>query len=319
MKNQKWNQKSALGVISLVMMSSACSPHLKEPVEDLASFRENAKTEVKKGPVKPQVVQETIVVEKPKVVIQEQAKIDSSLLVLDNQKVFTFTEGQAGTYKISVRHLAPNLTSQLAARNLPKGMTLKKISTQANQDDYEITWTPGLYFVASQRIYEKHDIELEVTSLSQDPVLKNLKVIEPATILVTRQNVAPSNLEVRGLPESVQMSKLIKFSIVSKVPGYDDKSQEKPTLVISPDPLIYTPGVEKEWDASRHVTFSSNYASKYLGNELWQFDLVMDTQNIAPQAKELPAKMRMLAKVYSPNGLSTASSIVRFTLVGEQK
>jgi hypothetical protein len=161
-------------------------------------------------------------------------------------------------------------------------------------------------------------IEIEVVSTSPDPLLKNLKLVESAVVLVTRQNQVPSNLEVKGLSETVKNSTLTKFSITVKVPGYDEKSQDKPILVISPDPLTYTPGVEKEWDASRHVTFANHQSVKYIGNETWQFDLTLDTQNIPSQTTHLPAKMRMLAKVFSPNGLSTASTLIRFTLQGDK-
>jgi len=317
MRPKKFNKKVTLGALSLVMIASACSPHLKQPVHDLEGFRENAKSEVQKGPVKPQVVHETIVVEKPEVIVKEQAKIDSSLLVIDNQKIFSFTEGSSSTFKITVRHLAPNLSSVLVAKNLPKGMTIRHASSQANQDTYEMTWTPGLYFVNSQRVYEKQNITFEVTSTSKDPILQNLKLIEPATVLVTRKNEAPSNLEIKGLGETVKNAALTKFSVIVTVPGFDGQGQEKPTLVISPDPLSFTPGLEREWDASRHVTFSSHQSTKYLGNEQWQFDLVLDSQNISTQSTQLPKKMRMLARVFSPNGLSTSSHVIRFTLVGE--
>jgi len=312
------NKKVTLGFITFALLNSACSPHLKQPVEDIESFRENAKAEVEKGPIKPQVIRETVIVQKPEIVIQEQAKIDDSLLILENQKIFAFTEGQMARHKIRVRHLTPKLTSQLNIKNMPKGMTIKKISSQGNQDEYELMWAPELYFINSNRVFEKQMIEIEVVSTSSDPILKNLKIVEPAAVIVTRQNQTPSNLEVKGLSENIKNSTLTKFSITVKVPGYNEKSQDKPILVISPDPLTFTPGVEKEWDASRHVTFVNSQLAKFIGNETWQFDLTLDTQNIPTQATHLPAKMRMLAKVFSPNGLSTASTVIRFTLQGDK-
>lgn len=328
MKNKKTRSVAQVtqGFLLLALVTS-CSPHSKQPVEDIAEFRKHAITQDKikeqtiteeqSSPVEPHVIRETVIVKEPQILIQEQAKIDDSLLIIDTQDILSFVEGIPETYQIKVRHLAPKLTSTLTAENLPEGMKIQKKSSDSVQDIYELSWTPSLYFVNSQRFHEEQDIHIEAKSTSSEPLLKSLIKRDTLKILVTRQNVAPSDLEVVGLPAEIKNQTQTKFSIKVKVPGIDDRSLSKPILVKSVDPSTLTQGSQKQWDASRHVLFSNQPALKYLGNEIWQFDLVVDTKDISAQASQLPAKMQMLMRVFSPNGLVTPSQVIQFTLTSE--
>lgn len=303
----------------VALLITACSPHQKEPVAELQNLREFAKTEVSKGPIKPQVVTETIVVEKPQVVVQEQAKLDATVIVVDLTPVMSFTEGVKGQYTVRVRHLIPDLTTSAIALDLPKDSKLIKAESLTNEDIYTLEWTPPSYYVGSDRLYEQQQIDVKVVSTSTHPALKNLTVSKKAVILVTKQQQAPIDLKTINLGESLSAGAIHNFSIQVKVPGYDNNSEKRPQLILSPDPMSYTPGLAKEWDASRHILPSSSSSAKYIGDNIWQFDLALDLKNIALQSDTLPANLRMLAKVYSPNGLSTSSQLIRFTTVkGDQ-
>jgi hypothetical protein len=298
-------------LLFLALITGSCSEYSKTPVEDLSSLREHARAEVEKGPVQPQVVRETVVVEKPKVVIQEQARIDDSFLVIETDDVLSFTEGIKGQYIIKVHHLSEKLQSDLTVIQGPKGLSVKKIKDEKNVSVYSVEWSPELYQIPTGKVFESSLLELQVKARSQDPLLSKIQKQKKITVLLTKPDMLPQNLKIQSLPEKIKRGQTLRFQVTVEIPFLNDQSSEKPVLVISPDPMIYTPGVESEKDGSRLVRLAPGKSLEYIGHHQWRFDLVLDTKDLLPTGT---GPHRFLVKVFSPTGLATPTQLVRFQI-----
>jgi hypothetical protein len=308
-----------LGLFSLFF--SSCAPHTKQPIPNIEEFRKNALEQHEKGPAKVEIVERPTIVKVPEIHIQEQSKVDPFDLLIKVDPLLNFVEGVPTTFEFSVHHKIPGLTSSLSSKNLPKGMTITKKtssspSTQnSNTDIYEIKWTPDSGFIGSQQIYKLHKIQLEAQSSSTNPKLKHLVSFQEVSFLVTRQNISPRDLKIDNLAETLKTNTVIRFKVTVNVPGFNEQSPDRPLLIISPDPLVYTPGVQTSWDASRHVKPVSHQSVTFNKKTTrWEFDLILDTQNIKPQTETFPADMVMLLQVFNPYGLSTPPATVKFKL-----
>ncbi len=293
----------------------SCSEYNKNPVEDITQYREYSKSEIDKDKVEPQVIEKTIIVEKPTLVTQEQVKIDGNLMSIQASDVITFTEGLNSEFSISTTSFIPDVKTKLTADTLPSGMSLKQVSVNQNETKYKLSWKPERYFVKSNQIFEKLNLTLTSQFDSAKEGLKAISIKKTLTILVVKQNVAPTDLKVIGLENSIAQGKQTSFVIQVKVPGYDSQTADKPILVLSPDSSSLTPTSVSEGDATRHIRFKSNESVKYLKDDIWSFELILDTQNVILSSNKIQS-LKMIAKVYSPNGLSTPEQLIRVKIEG---
>ena len=178
--------------ITFMALVASCSAHQKEPVSDLDLYRSYARSQAEKGPLKPQVLTETVVVERPTPVPVVQAEIDKDIIQITTltpenkpDQIFIIKENTELKISIKVTHSLEKLTTQLAVtEGLPQGATLKKNTRQGNQDIYELTWKPNL--LPSTTATEVHRLVLTAASTSHDENLKILAQQTSIAIVVTK-------------------------------------------------------------------------------------------------------------------------------------
>src|SRR5438445_13436669 len=143
---------SFAGVVAVCLVLAGCSEWKKDPVPNtsgvtLQDLRKYAKDQTTNGPEKPRVITETIIVEKPQVIVKEESSIDDKFLVITPDSQMTFNEGQSASFKVRARVLIPGVQVKLSAQGLPDGATLQ--ASQSEKDLYVLTWNPALYTVPS--------------------------------------------------------------------------------------------------------------------------------------------------------------------------
>ncbi|WP_413944532.1 hypothetical protein [Bdellovibrio sp. HCB-162] len=326
------NTKTLLPLVALTLAAVGCGEYKKDPASGLAEMRKNAKVQAQQGPDKPREITNTVIVEKPVVVVKEESTIDEKFIVITPDAQMTFNEGQQAQFKIRARVLVPGIEIKLTASGLPDGAKLEK-STQ-EKDLYILTWTPALYTVPANAAMKSYTakVSAEVTSSSSQVEADKLKGLvreKEFNIFLFRNQEAPSALTVAGLASEVNEGSLVPFTVTVKVPGTDNKAPQKPRLVVSYDGVSYTAGNSfLELDGARYVVADLNKKeAEYLGDSKWKFTLIFDTKNISVQpqlAKDGSilsnadgTRVRLSFKVYSPYGLSTPESLtqvkVRYT------
>lgn len=331
---------SILSLIALPLVLSACGKYEKNPVPNLEKMREAGKNELVLGPDKPQVIREEIRVEVPVEVIREverqvpvvvtqtieQATVDEKYLVIAPDMDMSFTEGRSSSFKIRARVLVPGAKMKLVSNNLPEGASLKDVSTANDPGLYELTWTPALATVPANSARKVVTIKLsaqitETKTEADRQLLEGLVREREVNLSVFRDQSPPTDLKIESLPNEVSEGQIIPFQIIVKVPGIDDKSAQKPSLVGIFDGVVSTPGQDDlERDGTRHLIIDTNKPEvEYLGNQTWKFNRAFDTKNIPAQpqlgkdgqvrASADGVRVRLSFKVYSPNGSSTAQTL----------
>lgn len=308
-------------LMTSTLLISACGKYEKNPVQDLDQMRKQGQSELEKGPDKPQVLTETVVVERPVEVIKEQSTLDQNFVVITPDAEMNFVEGEASTFQVIGRSLLKGVGIQLAAQNLPVGAVFKAAPTAQDANRYILTWTPAFGTVASTSVIKtiKFKISAQITTVPADQDRKKLESLlreKEVSVLVLKNQTPPSELTV-DLTNQVNENSESVFQVSVKVPGVDDKSAQKPRLSISYDGVSLTQGNKYlELDGSRHVMINpAQREPLYQGNYKWQYSLIFDTKNISVQPPMDPkgvvqanaetAHVRLSFKVYSPMGSST--------------
>lgn len=321
----KKNQ-TLITLMSLSLFAAGCGEYQKNPVQDLEQMRQNAKVELQKGPDKPRVITNEIVVEKPVLVVKEESSIDEKFIVITPDSQMTFSEGQQSQFKIRARVLVPGITVKLSAQGLPDGARLEK-STQ-EKDLYILTWTPDLYTVPSNAAMKSFTAKVtaEVSGANNTQEAEQLKGLvreKEINFFLFRNQEAPSSMVVSGLSSEINENSLTPFNVIVKVPGTDAKAPQKPRLVVSYDGVSYTAGNSfLELDGARYIVADLNKKdAEYIGDSKWKFTMIFDTKNIAVQpqlgkdgsllANADGTRVRLNFKVYSPYGLSTPESLTQ--------
>ncbi|MGZ3773365.1 MAG: hypothetical protein ACXVCY_02705 [Pseudobdellovibrionaceae bacterium] len=326
MKKSKMPSQSLMTLLSLSLLISGCSDYQKNPVPDLDQLRANGKVEVEKGPNEPRVITNNVIVEKPVIVVKEESTIDDKFIIITPDAQMTFNEGQKAQFKIRARVLVPGIEIKLKASGFPDGAVLEK--SKDEKDLYTLTWTPALYTVPSNAVMKSYTVKVsaEVTS-AENPAdaekLKGLVREKEFNLFLFKNQEAPTDLAVSGIPSEVNEGTLTPFSVTVKVPGTDDKGAQKPRLVINYDGVSYTAGNNfLELDGARYVVANLNKKdAEYLGDNKWKFTLNFDTKNISVQPQLSKdgtvapnadgTRVRLSFKAYSPYGLSTPETLVQ--------
>lgn len=331
--------KTTLLAVPVTLVLSGCGDWNKNPVPesktstgeafDLDTLRKHSKDVITHGQDKPREITNTVIVEKPVVVVKEESTIDQKFIVITPDAQMTFNEGQEGVFKVYARVLVPGVQIALTAKNLPEGATLT--ASQAEKDLYLLKWNPALYTVSSNENMKTFNVKLvaEINSVSSQQNADKLKGLvreREVNLFLFKNQEAPSELKVDGLASEVAQGQEIPFSVTVKVPGIDGRTAQKPRLVISYDGVSYTTGNDfLELDGSRHVVADKNKKDpEYLGDSKWKFSLVFDTKNISVQpqlAKDgsfmvnaTGLRVRLSFKAYSPNSLSTPETLSKLKI-----
>lgn len=321
--------KSFLTLIPVGLALTGCGEWKKNPVPEsngvtLADYRKYAKEQSTQGPEKPRVITNTVIVEKPQVIVKEESSIDDKFIVITPDSQMTFNEGQAASFKVRARVLVPGVQVKLTAQGLPDGATLK--ASQAEKDLYVLSWTPSLYTVPSNASMKTYNVKLVAEVVVADDAknaaqLKGLVRSKEINLFLFRNQELPSGLKVENLPGELVEGVLTPFSVTVAVPGIDGSASVKPRLVISYDGVSYTAGNNfLELDGSRYVVADLNQKDpEYLGDSKWKFSLLFDTKNISVQpqlAKDGTilknsdgTRVRLSFKAFSPIGLATPETL----------
>ncbi len=315
---------STIALTALVL--SACGEQNKNPVKDLSQLREKGSTEVARGPEKPQILTETIVVEKPVAVIKEQSTVSADSIVIAASPYMTFSEGQKSSFEVIGQSLIPGVRLKLSGKNLPAGAELVAAANNDQKDRYVLTWTPA-YNTVSANSNQSKEIKIKIAAeVAQAPnekirqTLASLLKEKEVVLVVTKNQQAPMDLKIENLSEVVQEDSITRFQVTATVPGVDDQSTQKPVLRVSFDGVTMTQGNSfRELDGSRHIIADENKKdAEYLGNFKWKFNLVFDTKNISVQpalntdgsvnASAETSHLRLSFKVYN-EVLSTPETV----------
>lgn len=323
--------KSLITLIPVGFILAGCGGWKKDPVPNasgvtLTDLRKYAKEQDQNGPEKPRVITETVVVEKPQVVVKEESSIDDKFLVISPDSQMTFNEGQSASFKVRARVLVPGVNVKLTAQGLPDGATLQASSTE--KDLYLLTWNPALYTVPANAGMKTYTVKLSAEVIVSDNAknasqLKGLVREKEINLFLFRNQETPSALKVENLPLQISEGQLTPFTVTASVPGIDGSASVKPRLVVNYDGVSYTAGNGfLELDGSRYVVADINHKDpEYLGNSKWKFSLLFDTKNISVQpqlAKDGSivknadgTRVRLSFKVFSPFGLATPETLTQ--------
>lgn len=325
--------RTTLLALLVTFLITACGDWDKNPVPssstssgtfDLETLREQSKKVLAEGPDKPREITNTVIVEKPKLVVKEESTIDEKFIVITPDAQMTFNEGQEATFKVYARVLISGVQIKLSAQGLPEGARLEASSKE--RDLYLLTWKPGLYTVPSNANMKTYTVKLTAeiagsSSQTNADKLQGLMREKEVSLFLFKNQETPGDLIVKDLGNELSEGQVTPFSVVVTVPGTDSQTPQKPRLVISFDGVSYTAGNSfLEVDGSRHVLADlKNKDPKYLGDSKWKFSLVFDTKNITVQpqlAKDGSflvnadgLRVRLTFKVYAPNGLSTPETL----------
>lgn len=332
--------KATLLAVPVTLVLSGCGDWKKNPVPetknattgeafDLETLRNHSKDVITHGQDKPREITNTVIVEKPVIVVKEESTYDEKFIVITPDTQMTFNEGQEAIFKVYARVLVQGVQISLTAKNLPEGATLT--ASQTEKDLYLLKWNPALYTVASNENIKTFNVKLvaEIVSVSSQQNADKLKGMvreREVSLFLFKNQEAPSELKVEGLTSEVAQGQETPFSVTVKVPGIDGRSAQKPRLVISYDGVSFTSGNDfLELDGSRHVVADkSKKEPEYLGDFKWKFSLVFDTKNISVQpqlAKDGTfmvnangLRVRLSFKAYSPNSLSTPETLSKLKI-----
>ncbi|MDG0817513.1 hypothetical protein [Bdellovibrio svalbardensis] len=323
--------KSLITITATGLALVGCGEWKKDPVPNtsgvtLQDLRKYAQDQTNNGPEKPRVITETIIVEKPQVIVKEESSIDDKFLVITPDSQMTFNEGQSASFKVRARVLVPGVQVKLTAQGLPEGATLK--ASQTEKDLYMLTWNPALYTVPSNASMKTYTVKLLAEVIVADTAksaaqLKGLVREKEINLFLFRNQELPSALKIEGLASEVSEGQLTPFSVTVLVPGIDGSASAKPRLVISYDGVSYTAGNSfLELDGSRYVVADLNHKDpEYLGDSMWKFSMLFDTKNISVQPQLSKdgtilknsdgTRVRLSFKVFSPFGLATPEKLTQ--------
>lgn len=323
------NFRNLILITSINTLLVGCGDWQKAPIEDLKELREKARAENNLGTVKPREITNTVIVEKPKVVIKEESTIDDKFIVITPDAQMTFNETQESVFKVRARVLIPGVEIKLVAQGLPQGAVLE--ASKSEKDLYLIRWTPALYTVPSNANMRTFTAKLvaEIASVANDSnaqLLRGLVREKEINLFLFRTQESPSPVKVSGLTNEVMEGTSTPFEVTVRVPGVDDKAAQKPRLTISYDGVSYTAGNNfLEQDGSRHIVADLNKKEPvYMGDFVWKFVLLFDTKNIPVQpqlAKDGTfllnsdgTRVRFSVKALSPFGLATPEHLVQLKI-----
>lgn len=320
--------------LGLTLSLAGCGAWNKDPVPQsegvtLEDLRIYAKDQSKKAPEQPRVITQTIIVEKPKLVVKEESSIDSNFVVITPDSEMAFNEGQNAAYKVRARVLVPGLKVRLKAQGLPEGATLSPAKNE--QDLYYINWTPALYTISANAEMKAYNVKLMAEIYSEDKSkdlthLQGLAMTKEISLFLFKNQELPTELKVNDLPIEITEGQIVPFTVTVKVPGLDDKSPLKPRLVISFDGVSYTAGNNfLERDGSRHVVADPQHKSlEYLGDSKWKYSVLFDTKNISVQPQQAKdgsllenadgTRVRLSFKVFNLFGLSTPETLYQMKI-----
>ncbi|HWU44091.1 MAG TPA: hypothetical protein VN132_11655, partial [Bdellovibrio sp.] len=285
--------KKILWALPASLLIAGCGEWNKNPVPDssgvnLSDIRKYSKQQIDNGPQKPRVITETVVVEKPQVVVREESSIDDKFIVITPDSQMTFNEGQSSSFNVRARVLIPGVQIKLTASGLPDGATLT--ASNSEKDLYLLNWSPALYTVprdANMKTYNvKITAEIIITADTKNAdQLKGLVREKEINLFLFRNQELPTGLKIENLPTVVDEGQQTPFNVIVTVPGIDGSASMKPRLVISYDGVSFTAGNSfLELDGSRYVVADLNHKDpEYLGNAQWKFSLIFDTKNISVQ------------------------------------
>jgi len=320
---------SALLIVS--GMIAGCGSGKDNPVgSDLKTIREKGEVAKTLEAQKPIVVPETVIVEKPKLVVREESKIDENFFVITADPQMIFNEGQANRYSFRARVLVPGVQIRLKAEGLPEGATLSPSDQEAGL--YVLSWTPSYSLIPPQSPMRTFTLKIVAEPVSAPKpelleTLRNLVQEKTFSIFLFRNQEPPRDLKVVGLPqEVVEGQEPIRFSVTVQVPGLDSKSAQKPVLVVSYDGLAINAGQSfMEMDGSRHIVPDlQKREPEYLGDFQWRFSVVFDAKNISVQPQlgrdgrmttgADGTRVRLSFKVFNQNGLATPETLVQMKI-----
>lgn len=282
-----------------LLIQIGCGGYNKN-IEGLEELKANAKKENDGRDLsKPQVIIEYRTNEKlvtqekqiavptaPEKVVEKvfESRINGTEIVISLPRKMSFIEGKSNSYEIKATSGIPGVKIALKSSNLPNWA---KLESSSKADTYTLSGTPHhgtIEFNQSDRVeIAKLDIEIletpnEATKKTLDGLVKD-KEIE---LVIERDRTPPSNLAIEGLPSEINEGTETEFSVTAIVPGYDEKSSEKPELNIAPDRIAPVAGQNFiEMDGTRYIP-ESKITKTYLGDSKWKFTLVFDTKNITP-------------------------------------
>jgi hypothetical protein len=307
-----------LSLTLLAMLSSACGKHQKNPVPDLDKMREEGKQEVILGPDKPKEIIRTIVVTQQVEVQTESNVVDSSFLNIIPDSDINFIEGKAASFNVVGRTQVPGAKVKLKAENLPAGVTFELKPTSSEKFNYALSWNPAYNTVpfgsGSKSFKIKIVAELEQAQGKDGKTAQIISNEKEVVIFVVPAQAAPTDVQVSGLKSIIEEGTETPFSITVVVPGIDDKSALRPTLIPSYDNVSMTPGNSfLELDATRHIVPDlAKKSLEYFGDFKWRFNLMFDTKNISVQpplaadkqilTNAISSHVRMNFMVLSPRG-----------------
>ncbi len=308
-----------------------CGNFDKNPVPSeqgvsLNDLRTHAKDLNQRGPEKPRVITETVIVEKPQVVVREESSIDEKFIIISPEPSMTFNEGQSSSFKVRAQVLIPGAQIKLKAQGLPEGATFTASTSEKGL--YILAWAPDFYTLPPndnmKMITVKIIADISTTAKSLAAAqIQGLTREKNIDLVVFRNQHAPSQLTIENLPSEITEGEIIKFSVISTVPDIDGRTPFLPMINIYSDQMNSLSGSNiKELDGSRHVlTDPSQKSVEYVGNSKWKFNRIFDTKNIPlqPQVSQNnePAKkaditnLRLSFKVSSPNGRAGPETLVQ--------
>lgn len=322
------------GILPLGILISGCNNWSKNPVPSnqgvtLQDLRVNAKNNLQKPQDKPRVITETVIVEKPKVVVREEATIDDKFIVITPDSRMTFNEGEQASFKVRARVLIKDVQVKLKAQGLPEGANFT--ASEKEKDLYIISWKPALNTIPTDEVGKIYTIKLTAeiipgANTKNASQLQGLVREKEVELILFRTQQAPSDLRIENLATVIKEGDLTYFSVTAKIPGIDGSSALKPRLVISYDGVSLSAGNNfLELDGSRHVVADlQRKSAEYLGDSKWKFNLLFDTKNISVQPQlsrdgsELKnadgTRVRLSFKVFSPYGLSTPETLTQIKI-----
>lgn len=324
------NTKAIVAVMSLSLLAAGCGDYSKSPVADLEQMRANGKSEIQAGPEK---VRERIVEVKVKedgtVVTVEQAKIGNDSIVVSPQLDMTFSEGASASFPITTKVLVPGVGIKLVVSGLPDGATVTESTTQPGT--YMLTWAPPFYTIpagqSAKTIIATADVQIVSGDAEKVKALKALDLSKKFALTIVPTNQAPSEQTVSGLTSEIVDGTITEFSVTVKVPGVDDKSAEKPELMVIYDGQSSTEGNNfLEMDGTRHIGLDlAKKSREYVGDYKWKFNRIFDTKNVnaAPQlgkdgkviANYSGTRVRFTVKVIGGRNMSTPAQVVQVKIL----
>jgi hypothetical protein len=297
-----------LTLIAPLLLVTACGGSSgSNAVEDLSYLREQAKLDLAKGPSNAPGLAKTptptpapqpekiVYVTKEKEVIKEQATLTDGYFKIDiADKMLSFYEGQASSYKITLRVLDPELQMKLTAKGLPAGAELKDVSTTKTPNAYELRWTPALYTISYDEQPPKMmsatlaPVFVSAKTAKKTEAVKGMSLEKTIIFSVLRNQDKPSELVVNGLATEVQEGQVVPFSVVAKFPGVDANAPVKPYLGRFKDNTNQVAGSNYlEMDGTRYASENPDLASvEYIGDYKWKFNLIFDTKNNPVEAQK---------------------------------